>query len=261
MPLNWIDTANLSFNNLLLLERVQISWLPGWVPEQALATALQANPAVAWFLRRKCPEVSAWLDEICAGEHGADPREVYAAEQQVLATINDLLVYVIDPSLYDSQPFLGWDSAELASLVDFSDKVVLDVGAGTGRLTFVAAPSARVVYAVEPVGNLRRYLKEKSRQLGYGNVYPQEGLIADIPFPDGFADVVMAGHVFGDAPREELDELERVTRPGGVVILCPGTSDNAVEEFPHQALLERGYRWSRFEEPQDGWKRKYWRVR
>lgn len=261
MPVNWIDASALSFNSLLLLERVQLSWFPGWVPGPALATALDANPVVAWYLRRKCPEIVPWLDEIRVEERRTDPETVYAAEQQVLASINDLLVYVIDPSLYDAQPFLGWDSAELTSLVDFTDRVVLDVGAGTGRLAFLAAPRARVVYAIEPVGNLRRYLKEKSRRLGFANVYPQEGLIADIPFPDGFADVTLAGHVFGDAPQEELDELERVTKPGGMVILCPGTSDDAKEEAPHRTLVDRGYHWSRFEEPQDGWKRKYWRLR
>ena len=42
MPLNWIDTTQLPFNYLLLLERVQISWLPGWVPEYAFAITLWA---------------------------------------------------------------------------------------------------------------------------------------------------------------------------------------------------------------------------
>ena len=38
MPLNWYDVADVSFNALLLLERVQLSWFPGWVPEPELAT-------------------------------------------------------------------------------------------------------------------------------------------------------------------------------------------------------------------------------
>ena len=57
MAVNWIDVTTLSFNVLLLLERVQLSWLPGWVPEDELAIALKANPVVEWYMRQKCPSV------------------------------------------------------------------------------------------------------------------------------------------------------------------------------------------------------------
>lgn len=46
MSVNWIDVSALSFNTLLLLERVQLSWFPGWVPAAELALALEANPVV-----------------------------------------------------------------------------------------------------------------------------------------------------------------------------------------------------------------------
>jgi len=46
MTVNWIDVSNLSFNTLLLLERVQLSWFPSWLPEEELAIALSANPTV-----------------------------------------------------------------------------------------------------------------------------------------------------------------------------------------------------------------------
>jgi len=47
---------------------------------------------------------------------------------------------------------------------------------GTGRLAFTVAPLARVVYAVEPVANLRRYLYEKRKRLEVENLYPLDGL-------------------------------------------------------------------------------------
>ena len=260
MPLNWIDTTHLSFNALLLLERVQLTWLPGWVPDADLGLALKANPAVAWFIRHKCPEIGSWLDGVEAMPVGAaDQQAVTAAEQSILHTINDLLVYALDPEIYDTQPFLGWDSNELTSLVDFTGKVVLDIGAGTGRLALTAASLAQAVWAVEPVGNLRRYLLEKARRLGFERLYAVDGLITAIPFPDGFAQVTMCGHVFGGDPEREVVELERVTCPGGMVILCPGTSEN--EQAAHAVLVGRGYQCSRFEEPGDGWKRKYWKER
>jgi ubiquinone/menaquinone biosynthesis C-methylase UbiE len=68
----------------------------------------------------------------------------------------------------------------------------------------------------------------------------------------------MGGHVFGDKPQQELLEIERVTKSGGVVILCPGNND--VDNQTHHLLIDHSYSWSRFEEPQDGWKRKYWKT-
>ncbi len=64
MPLDWIDATSLSFNTLLLLERVQLGWFPGWVPEEELAVALRANPVVEWYMRHKCPEIAGWLDGV-----------------------------------------------------------------------------------------------------------------------------------------------------------------------------------------------------
>ena len=68
------------------------------------------------------------------------------------------------------------------------------------------------VFAVEPVANLRSYLKQKSLNQGFRNVYPVDGLLTDIPFPDHFADITMGGHVFGDCPEAEYKELLRINQ-------------------------------------------------
>jgi SAM-dependent methyltransferase len=260
MPVNWIDVSDLSFNTLLLLEREQLSWLPGWLPEEILATALKANPVVEWYLRHKNPTLNPWLDQVLP-QAGSDItlEVIREAEETILRAINDLVVYALDPQIYADQPFLGWDSNELSSLTDFHEKTVIDVGAGTGRLTFVAAEAgAGVVFAVEPVGNLRVYIKEQARKNQLSNVYTMDGLITDIPFPDDFADAVMGGHVFGDHPEAEHAEMLRVAKPGGMLILCPGGNDR--DEGWHSFLVDQGFEWSRFEEPGDGIKRKYWKT-
>ncbi len=259
MSLNWIDVSSLSFNVLLLLERVQLSWFPGWVPEPELVIALRANPVIEWYLRNKCPELNGWLDAIMPGAPGrrdSTADDVRRAELAVMDAINDLLVYAVDPAAYDAQPFHGWDSDELLSLTDFAGKTVIDVGSGTGRLAFTVAPEAAHVFAVEPVGNLRRYLREQAAAKGLNNVYPADGLITDMPFPDRFADITMVGHAFGDRPDDQYRELVRVSKPGGMVILCPGNNDKDNEV--HSFLVSHGFDWSRFEEPQYGMKRKYW---
>jgi SAM-dependent methyltransferase len=260
MAVHWIDVTNLSFNNLLLLERVQLSWFPGWLPEEPLEIALQANPTVEWYMRHKCPEIIPWLDRVQAAYSYSSPppEQIRQAEIKVMNTINDLLVYVVDPFIYDAQPFLGWDNNELLQLADFSGKIVIDIGSGTGRLAFIAAVTASAVFAVEPVGDLRRYIRLKARAMNLTNVYPADGLIIDLPFPPGFADITMGGHVFGDHPQAEYAEMKRVTKSGGMLILCPGSS--RPETKAHAYLLFQGFGWSEFEEPGSGMVRKYWKV-
>jgi 2-polyprenyl-3-methyl-5-hydroxy-6-metoxy-1,4-benzoquinol methylase len=274
MPLNWIDVTDLSFNVLLLLEREQLAWLPGWLPEPELATALKANPAVEWYLRHKNPALNPWVDKVMAQvvtsltlsslrsashlpmEEGPGVR---AAEETILRSINDLVVYAVNPQIYAELPFLGWDDAELIGLTNFRGKTVVDVGSGTGRLAFTAAEAgAHAIFAVEPVGNLRVYVKGESRKRKLNNVFTIDGLITDLPFPDDFVDIVMGGHVFGDHPEAEHAEMVRVAKPGGMIILCPGNNDQDNER--HQFLVDQGFEWSQFEEPGDGIKRKYWKT-
>lgn len=261
MTLDWIDTTDLSFNTLLLLERVQLSWFPGWVPETELAIALHANPSVEWYLRHKCPEIDAWLNQLLTAHSGVPAptsEQMRAAEVKVMDCINDLVVYIVDPTIYDAQPFLGWDSDELTSVTDFSGKTVIDIGSGTGRLAFIAAKKAAVVFSVEPVGNLRLYIKQKARAQQITNVFPVDGIITDLPFPNGFADIIMSGHVYGTLPAIEYLEMKRVTKPGGMIIFYPGTSLS--ETKAHEYLVSQNFNWSTFEEPQYGTKRKYWKV-
>jgi SAM-dependent methyltransferase len=260
MPREWMDVSHLSFNTLLLLEQVQLSWLPGWLPEKELHIALKANPVVEWYFRHKCPSTNEWLDRVMAVDQDAanSPEEIRQAEVEILASMTDLIIYAVDPSVYDRLPFLNWDPNELLSLTGFTAKTVLDVGAGTGKLTFLVAEKAQVVFAVEPVNNLRNFIKQKALSKNLDHVYIVDGLITEIPFPAAFVDVTMAGHVFGEYLDREYQELSRVTKPGGMIILCPGNND--LDNEAHQFLAVHGFEWSRFEEPGAGIKRKYWKI-
>jgi SAM-dependent methyltransferase len=260
MNLNWIDVSDLSFNTLLLLEREQLTWLPGWLPEPELGTALKGNPAVEWYLRHKNPKLGHWVDTVLRQANpNASEKDLRSAEEVVLQSMNDLVCYAVAPECYEDQPFLAWDSEELRGLVDFRDKTVVDVGAGTGRLTFIAAMDGALgVFSVEPVGNLLVYIKEKTRKLALKNVYTMDGLITDLPFPDNFVDIVMGGHVFGDSPEAEYAEMLRIVKLGGRLILCPGNNDT--DDGRHTFLVDQGFKWSSFEEPGDGIKRKYWKT-
>ena len=58
-------------------------------------------------------------------------------------------------------------------------------------------------------------------------------------FPDNSFDVVMSGHVVGDRFREEIQELTRVPRPGGLLLDIPG--DQHCETGRNDRLLANGW--------------------
>jgi SAM-dependent methyltransferase len=93
--------------------------------------------------------------------------------------------------------------------------LVLDVGAGTGKLALLArAVSGARVVGVEPVDEMR----EIAAASGLGML---EGTAEDLPAEDGSVDAVVCGEAFHwfDGPRA-LNEIARVLRPdGGVGLL------------------------------------------
>lgn len=256
--------ADLHIEDLYLLESFQIEYLPGWVPERELALVLRAHPLIDLFLRTKSPAVFGFLDATKTRyPPSADRSDLTRAEDVVVWTIADLIVYNKCPDLYDGLGFHGWDFAEVTSVTPLGGKVVVDVGAGTGRVALEAAATADTVFAVEPVARLRQFIREKAAHEGRRNVHVLDGFGHAIPLPDGFADVVITSHALGWRLEEELAEFERVAAPGGYIIHCPGTAENPSnksETEQHERLLspEWGYKFARYREG-DGWKRKYWK--
>ena len=186
------------------------------------------------------------------------------AEDVVVWTIADLIVYNKCPELYDGLEFHGWDFAEVTSITPLGGKVVVDVGAGTGRVALEAALTAYTVFAVEPVARLRRFIREKAASQGRRNVHVVDGFGHVIPLPDDLADVVITSHALGWRLEEELAEFERIAAPGGCIIHCPGTAEtphDKSEYEQHERLVSPDWRYqhARYREA-DGWKRKYWEA-
>ena len=253
----WIDVSGLSFKTLILLEDPHLRWFPRDWPRNELGIALRHNRSVYDCFCTRLGEDGRWLEALVDQAADSDADTVRRSEIAVMKRICDWIVYVRCPEEYEKQPFLRWSNEELLSLADYSGKTIADIGSGTGRLLEPVVASAGTVYGVEPIKRLREFLKAKFAEYRH-KVHVMDGLITDIPLPASSCDILLAGHVYGDSPADELDEMERVTRPGGMVILCPGNSD--VDSDAHRTLVSRGYEWSVFHEPVDGAKRKYWRT-
>ncbi|HEX5247495.1 MAG TPA: class I SAM-dependent methyltransferase [Gaiellaceae bacterium] len=114
-----------------------------------------------------------------------------------------------------------YPAAAVAWLVERFDlragRTVVDLAAGTGKLTRALVPSGAEVIAVEPIAEMRALI-ENARAL--------EGTAEAIPLPDASVDAVTAGQAFHWFRAEEaLAEIHRVLRPGGGVALVWNTRD------------------------------------
>ncbi len=153
------------------------------------------------------------------------------------------LLYRLEPELYDRlvsaerlhPGVLGW-------LPDDVDRIV-EVAAGTGRLTLELVGRAREVLAIEPAGPLREILTRKLARAGRGRrAHVSHGFFDDLPVTDACADLVVACSALtparGHGGEAGLAEMERACRPGGCVVIV----------WPNKVpwLAAHGYRYVSF---------------
>ena len=155
------------------------------------------------------------------------------------------LLYRLEPELYDrlvrAEPI---HPGVLEWLPRGIDRIV-EVGAGSGRLTFELLGRAREVVAVEPAAPLRDLLIQRlARVEGGDRARAVDGFFDALPLPDDWADFVVACSAFtpaaGHGGDAGLAEMERVCRPGGCVAIV----------WPNNLswLAARGYRYVSFGE-------------
>jgi SAM-dependent methyltransferase len=99
---------------------------------------------------------------------------------------------------------------------------VVDLGAGTGKLTRALVDRVDTVVAVEPDPHMRRAL---SQALPGTSVLAGTG--EDLPLRDGYADAVLVGQAWHWIdPDQASPEVGRVLRPGGVLGLVWNDRDD-----------------------------------
>jgi SAM-dependent methyltransferase len=155
---------------------------------------------------------------------GCDERD--SARHSVLEQLFWDLIYWKTPADYER--LTSGEQVHLGALdvARVDDAVVLDAGAGTGRITVPLARRARKVYAMDAAPPLLQLLERKCVDLDLRNVELIRGLFRRVSLPDDSVDGVIACSAFGTEEarggERGLDELQRVTRPGGrIVIVWP----------------------------------------
>lgn len=134
----------------------------------------------------------------------------------------------------------GWPEEAVAALGLPPEAVVLDLAAGTGKLTRVLLGRFARVVAVEPLPAMRAILEREAPR-----AEALAGTAEEIPLPDGAVDAVLCGEAFHwfDGPRA-VAEIARVLRPGGPLAVLFNRPAGPIEPSVHgvsQLLRERGH--------------------
>jgi SAM-dependent methyltransferase len=149
------------------------------------------------------------------------------ADPRTNATLAWELLYRLEPKLYERLVAAEPLHPGVLAWLPRDAECIVEVAAGTGRLTLELVKRAREVLAIEPAGPLREILSQKLSHAEHGaRARVVHGFFDDLPVADDYADLVVACSALtpaaGHGGEAGLAEMERVCRPGGhVVIVWP----------------------------------------
>lgn len=163
--------------------------------------------------------------------------------------------------LISREDYLGNIPKALDEIVAFDNVELVDLGAGTGRLTCMLAPRVKTVKAFDESEAMLKVTASKLEKAGLNNWKTGVADHRSLPIEDESVDVIIAGwsicylgipniQDWQDNIRQVMSEINRVLRPGGMTIILEtqGTG-NEVPTPPdflrgYFALLENEFRFS-----------------
>ena len=181
------------------------------------------------------------------------------------------LLYTHYPHMYDrfSERQDGYDAVaqHMQSVAGgLPGKVLLDVGAGTGRYARRFAPEMAAVICTDPNAQMLRFAERRATELGHSNVTFHQAPAQELPLDGNSVDVVLAAHSLNAIGARELKdntlvgppleqryaekrkamaELFRVLRPGGWLFSLASSPDQYGGELCEIILGANQPEWSR----------------
>jgi SAM-dependent methyltransferase len=155
--------------------------------------------------------------------------------ERVLRALFWTLVYHLEPERWDALALAEPIHPGVLAALPTTAARVLEIGAGSGRLTTHLAVRYRTVIATEPSAGLRRLLRRRLPRI------PIVGAWAEaLPIRDGWSELTVACGVVSPETAM-LNELERVTATGGeIVLISPEQPEwfqaNGWQRQPFEAL-------------------------
>jgi SAM-dependent methyltransferase len=123
------------------------------------------------------------------------------------------MVYELEPELWDAVSQAEPIHPDVLAKLEIDGRQVLEVAAGSGRLTVHLCPRAADLVCVEPSSGLRRILVSRCPSADI-----RAGFFHALPIVDGWAELTVSCASVPPDPDAVL-ELERATAPGGVLAL------------------------------------------
>lgn len=136
--------------------------------------------------------------------------------------------------LEDPGQYRYLSAEELRSLLEpRPDWTVADLGSGTGFFTDELAPVVGTLYAIDVRGEMHGVYRAKGLP---ANVETVTADVADVPLPEAALDAALSVRTFHHGVAEALDEVARLLRPGGRLVVVDWSATGAGDRERGQDL-------------------------
>ena len=125
---------------------------------------------------------------------------------------------------------------------------MVELGAGTGRLTRLLAPHVHSIKAFDSSAHMLEEAEKSLRELGLSNWQTGVADHRQVPVQDASADLVLSGWSFcylavwdgadwHSALQAGLNEIERILRPGGMILIIESLGTGTEKPRPPEHLV------------------------